>query len=302
MKEKRIFLTLVFIGLIGLFSLLIIVNYQNKQQPSDSLPINQSAGAVMDYKNATYEINGTKIMLTNGLAETALSPEFASKLVTRYFGNEHVMDLDGDGREDVAFILTQETGGSGIFYYAVGAIMTDNGYVGTDGYLLGDRISPQSTDSSPNPQHKNVVVFNYVDRELNEPMTAQPSVGQSVYLKLDTENMMWGIVEPDFEGESNQSLLPTERYSAQVDRVKVIFEQWDYTRYRLQTNELVREGEMNSERGFGDDADATVYVLNWQAPEGEQIRYVRLTAEPERLYALDGYQNLIKSGPLVLEE
>lgn len=96
--------------------------------------------------------------------------------------------------------------------------------------------------------------------------------------------------------------LPTERYSAQVDRVKVIFEQWDYTRYRLQTNELVREGEMNSERGFGDDPDATVYVLNWQKPEGEQIRYVRLTAEPEYLYVLDGYQNIIKSGRLVLDK
>ncbi|MBY0538291.1 hypothetical protein K2P47_02745 [Patescibacteria group bacterium] len=98
------------------------------------------------------------------------------------------------------------------------------------------------------------------------------------------------------------SNAPTERYSAQVDRVKVIFEQWDYTRYRLQTNELVREGEMNSERGFGDDPDATVYVLNWQAPEGEQIRYVRLTTEPGYLYAVDGNQNSVKSGRLVLED
>lgn len=97
------------------------------------------------------------------------------------------------------------------------------------------------------------------------------------------------------------SFAPTERYRAQVDRVKVLFEQWDYTRYRLQTNELVREGEMNSERGFGDDTDAVVYVLNWLAPESEQIRYVRLTAEPERLYALDGYNNLIMRGPLMLE-
>lgn len=96
--------------------------------------------------------------------------------------------------------------------------------------------------------------------------------------------------------------MPTERYSAQVDRVKVLFEQWEYTRYRLQTNELVREGAMNSERGFGDDPDATVYVLNWDKPEGEQIRYVRLTAEQDKLYALDGYQNIIKSGHLNLEK
>ena len=33
-------------------------------------------------------------------------------------------------------------------------------------------------------------------------MTEQPSVGKSVYLKLDSATMQWGIVEPDFEGES----------------------------------------------------------------------------------------------------
>jgi hypothetical protein len=111
-------------------------------------------------------------------------------------------DLDGDGNDDVAFIVTQETGGSGVFYYAVAALNTENGYVGTDGYLLGDRIAPQSTTVSPNPRHKNVVVFNYADREVGEPMTTQPSVGQSVYLKVDIDSMRWGIVEPDFEGES----------------------------------------------------------------------------------------------------
>jgi hypothetical protein len=130
-------------------------------------------------------------------------------------------------------------------------------------------------------------------------------VGRGEIVSEETE-VVPVIVEEDSTTPAEQSevpvvSLPTERYSAQVDRVKVIFEQWDYTRYRLQTNELVREGEMNSERGFGDDPDATVYVLNWQAPEGEQIRYVRLTAEPGFLYALDSDQNIIKSGRLVLD-
>src|SRR5690606_29172945 len=109
---------------------------------------------------------------------------------------------DGDGDDDIAFILTQETGGSGTFFYAVAAIKTDYGYVGSDGYLLGDRIAPQSTDLSPNPRHKYVVVFNYADRAPSEPMTAEPSVGKSAYLKLVPERMQWGVVEPDFEGES----------------------------------------------------------------------------------------------------
>jgi hypothetical protein len=46
------------------------------------------------------------------------------------------------------------------------------------------------------------VVFNYADRAPGEPTTVRASVGKSAYLKLDTTSMMWGIVEPDFEGES----------------------------------------------------------------------------------------------------
>jgi hypothetical protein len=155
-----------------------------------------------DYKNATYIIDGQRVKLENGIAETEAAPGSASKVITRYFGNEFMTDLDGDGDEDVAFVLTQTTGGSGTFYYAVAALNTPEGYVGSDGYLLGDRIAPQTTELSPNPRHVNVVVFNYADRDSGDPMTAQPSVGKSAYLKIVPETLQWAIVEPDFEGES----------------------------------------------------------------------------------------------------
>lgn len=155
-----------------------------------------------DYKDTKFFIDGHEIKLENGFAETKIAPGSASKITTRYFGNELRTDLDDDGREDVAFILTQNSGGSGTFFYAVAALNTDHGYVGSDGYLLGDRIAPQSTDVSPNPRHKYVVVFNYADRARGEPMTAEPSVGKSVYLKINPASMQWGIVEPDFEGET----------------------------------------------------------------------------------------------------
>jgi len=162
----------------------------------------KQAVGVPDYKDAEYRIGNTRVKLTGGFAETEAAPGSASKVTTRYFGNEYKTDLNSDGREDVVFLLTQETGGSGTFYYAVAALNTERGYVGSDGYLLGDRIAPQSTEMSPNPRHKDVIVVNYADRAPGEPMTVQPSVGKSAYLKLDTSSMMWGIVEPDFEGES----------------------------------------------------------------------------------------------------
>ncbi len=158
--------------------------------------------AAPHYKDAEYVIDGQRVRLRDGVSETEIAPGSASTLVTRYFGNELETDLDGDGDTDVVFLLTQEGGGSGTFFYAVAALKTERGYVGSDGYLLGDRIAPQSTNLSTNPRHVRVVVVNYAERAPGDPMTASPSLGKSAYLKLDAERMQWGIVEPNFEGEA----------------------------------------------------------------------------------------------------
>ncbi len=191
MNKLLISIIVALVLLVGGFYLLNSYIYNEKQ-----------ATVATDHKNAEYVIEGERVKLNNSVAETSIDPSSETTVTTRYFGNELVTDLDGDGREDVAFIVTQDRGGSATFYYAVAARNTEDGYVGSDGYLLGDRIAPQSTTISPNPRHKYVVVFNYADRAPGEPMTAQPSVGTSVYLKLVPEAMQWGIVVPDFEGES----------------------------------------------------------------------------------------------------
>ncbi len=161
----------------------------------------QNDGA-KDHKNATYIIDGEAITLVDGVAETEAAPGSASKITTKYFGNELKTDLNGDGSEDIAFMVTQEKGGSGVFYYEVAAVQTEDGYVGSDGYFLGDRIAPQSTNVSQNPKQKYVIVVNYADRSRGQAMTVRPSVGKSTYLKLDPASLQWGIVEPNFEGES----------------------------------------------------------------------------------------------------
>lgn len=165
------------------------------------------ATTTTDYKNIAYKIDGVAVQLSNGLAEVETAPGSATMVITKYFGNDLKADLNNDGQEDMVFLLTQDTGGSGVFYYAVAALKTADGYVGSDGYLLGDRIAPQTTEISQNPQHKNVIVVNYADRAKDEPMTTAPSVGKSVYLKLDAATRMWGTVEADFEGEADQSRM-----------------------------------------------------------------------------------------------
>ena len=170
-----------------------------KEEPCEEGGIVQPA---LNPKDATYIIDGQAITLFNGLSEIKVAADSETKIITRYFGNEIIHDLNDDGREDVVFLLTQERGGSGVFFYAVAALNTEAGYFGSDGYLLGDRIAPQTTELSQNPRHKNVIVVNYADRMIDEPMTAKPSVGKSAYIKLDLQTMQWGIVVPDFEGES----------------------------------------------------------------------------------------------------
>jgi hypothetical protein len=188
----------ILIGLVALAALLVIAFYAFNAYIYEE----KQAPAAADYKDGEYRIDGVPVRLHDGVAEMEAAPGSASKVITRYFGNEYRTDLNADGVEDVAFLLTQETGGSGVFFYAVAAVKTDRGYVGSDGYLLGDRIAPQNISASPNPRHVGVIVANYAERAPGEPMTAQPSVGKSAYLKLDAESMMWGIVLPDFEGES----------------------------------------------------------------------------------------------------
>ena len=160
-----------------------------------------------DPLNATYIIDGESITLVNGSAKKEIAPDSASVVETSYFGNEVYTDLNNDGREDVVFLLTQNSGGSGTFFYVVAALNTEDGYVGSHGLLLGDRIAPQTTEVSQNPSHKNVIVVDYTDRAPGESFATQPSVGKSIWLKLDTATMQFGEVEQNFEGEANPDVM-----------------------------------------------------------------------------------------------
>lgn len=144
----------------------------------------------------------------------------------QYFGNELVTDVNGDELDDVVFLVTYSPGGSGTFFYVVAAVKTSDGYMGTDGYLLGDRIAPQTTERSQNPRHQNVVVVNYADRAIEEPMTAMPSVGKSAYLKLDTDGR-WGIVDVDYTG------------AADVERMTLNMKTWEWQRTDYSDGQIV---------------------------------------------------------------
>lgn len=147
-----------------------------------------------DYKDATYIIQGEPVTLVDGESSDGS---------VRYFGNEAKGDLNGDGIVDLAFLLTQDGGGSGTFYYLVGAIQTEaNTYNGTRAVFLGDRIAPQTTEI-----RDGIVLVNYADRGPQDPMTTPPYVGKTLRLKYSSTTEDFGEVVADFEGEADPSRM-----------------------------------------------------------------------------------------------
>ena len=202
MQQKTLYILGAVVIAVGAFFL--IVSYA-PGQPEVAAPVVPIVP--VDYKNAEYMIAGQSVRFTNGVSEIPAAPGSASKIVTRYFGNEVRHDLNADGREDVVFLVTQDTGGTGTFYYAVAALNMPEGYIGSQGLLLGDRIAPQTTEMSREAGMENVVVINYADRKPGESFTTPPSVGKSIWLKLNPTTMQFGEVVQNFEGEANPSKM-----------------------------------------------------------------------------------------------
>lgn len=158
----------------------------------------KASHASSEYQEVTFYISDTAVQLENGVAEAVTALGGASVTTVRYFGNELWHDIDGDGADDVVFLITQETGGSGTFFYLVGALQKEKGFVGTHAVYIGDRIAPQPVTAGDGRQ----VVVNYVDRVPGAPMSEAPSVGKSLFLLLDTDTRTFGEVVQNFEGES----------------------------------------------------------------------------------------------------
>lgn len=159
--------------------------------------VNEEQGP-FDPKNATYLIEGKTVTLVNGVSEIEAAPGSASKVTTRYFGNDATGDLNGDGLPDSAFLITQDGGGSGLFYYAVAALKTADGYKTTNAFFIGDRIAPQTTEIHEMELHgiKQAEIYvNYAERNPGEPMTAQPSRGATTFLKVTPEGKLTGLMQ-----------------------------------------------------------------------------------------------------------
>lgn len=151
---------------------------------------------VEDPKNGWYLFSGEWVHLENGKAEVVSANDESITTSYQYFGNVARGDLDGDGDEDRVFLVTQQPGGSGTFFFLVGAIKEEGGYRGTHAVFIGDRIAPQTTEF-----REGRVIVNFAERKPGEPFTTQPSMGKSLYLKYSPDHNDFGEVVQNFEGE-----------------------------------------------------------------------------------------------------
>jgi hypothetical protein len=176
MKTKNSIWIVVVLVYVAVFAVVILVTGSFKfiikvTDTNDSVNI--------DPKNATYEIDGQSVVLVNGLSEIQISPGSASKIITRYFGNDVIGDFNNDSKNDIAFLLTQTTGGTGTFYYVAADLSNGSKSVGTNAILLGDRIAPQNTEFQDG-----IIIVNYADRQPGESFSTQPTIGLSAFFKI----------------------------------------------------------------------------------------------------------------------
>ncbi len=166
--------------LIGMFACFFVIGGVisfGGAKMDDARIVNLSA---TDPLNATYMVEGQKIRLIDGRSETESVPGSATKVITSVFGKPVYGNIDGEGDVDAALILTYDSGGSGTFYYVAAALDVNGFYLGTRAILLGDRVAPKNISV-----RNGVIVANYADRRLDEPMAVSPSVGRSKYLTLE---------------------------------------------------------------------------------------------------------------------
>ena len=76
----------------------------------------------------------------------------------QFFGNEVTGDLDGDGIDDVAFLITRNDKDRGMLYYLSTALSTSTGHIGTNLIYLGERFEPQRIYID-----NGIIGFEYID-------------------------------------------------------------------------------------------------------------------------------------------
>lgn len=121
-----------------------------------------------DFGNQTYMLNDQELPFVNGSFESAdkIAGQHTAKIMTR--------GINGS-RNRAAAILVDNPGGSGNFFYIVGAVKQHSKITYSKPQLLGDRIKIVSVSVEKKQDHNNgIITVTYLDRPENSSMSISP--------------------------------------------------------------------------------------------------------------------------------
>lgn len=132
-------------------------------------------------KNSSFVIDEKKIRLKRGVSKIKLDKNSATKLITQYTGTNVVGDINGDGADDMAIILSQQSGGNEIRYYA-SVISSEKGkYKSSNTVFIGDRINVYSI-----ALNNGNIMMEYADLPKEDTTVFAPTVLLSKILKFES--------------------------------------------------------------------------------------------------------------------
>ena len=175
MKTKYVFLSVATLILAACGTSTEVTSQENQKENTQT-----STQAAQDPANAGYYIDGILYTLVNGELE---QPIEESSAVNKFklLDFKATGDLNKDGADDIAVVITNDTGGSGTFYYL--AIFTSGTPIVENTYNIGDRINVQDLKFADNKFQ-----VTYLDRGPEQDMASEPSVEITTIVEMDAEN------------------------------------------------------------------------------------------------------------------
>ena len=161
-----------------------------------------------DPLNITYTIANRPVSLFEGRSEEPAFPDSSGKIITQVQNKPLFADINKDGVDDALLILTQSTGGSGMFYYVAAAIATPTGYEGTAGRFLGDRIKPQGIEVLGSNFR-----IHFLTHSAEQSFSDAPTLPQRMDFIYIAENQQLAEVAIDFEGEADPNRMTLQMHT-----------------------------------------------------------------------------------------
>lgn len=160
---------------VALAAVAVFVFVRDTRHGEDAAAVNNQPVGSLDVT-----IENRSFTLVDGVAEKPAAPDSAAKDTLRMVGPEVRGDVTGDGAPEVALLLSNDSGGSGTFYYAVLAIANGNSWHATNALPLGDRIKPKGIEFTDGH-----FVYRFLERAPGQPMAETPTVERSVLIRFD---------------------------------------------------------------------------------------------------------------------